>query len=68
VASSSVMTPVTPRISRGSLVLLPDGRTTVAETVSDDGTWFRSTGGGAYLTRDAEPVPLPPAAEAEAAA
>ena len=40
----------------------------MAETVSDDGTWFRSTGGGAYLTRDAEPVPLPPAAEAEAAA
>ena len=54
------MAPVTPRISRGSLVRFPDGRLTVAVMVSDDGTWFRSAGGRAYFTSEAEAVPLSP--------
>jgi hypothetical protein len=62
------VTPATPRISRGSLLRLPDGRTAVAETVSDDGEWFRSTGGQAYLTREAQVVPLSPETRTEAAA
>jgi len=59
--------PVIPRISRGSLVRLPDGRLTVAEMVSDDGKWFRSTGGRAYFTDEAEVVPLGATASAKAA-
>jgi hypothetical protein len=54
------MAPLTPRISRGSLVLLPDGRVTVAVSVSDDGQWFRSAGGRAYFASEAQPVPLSP--------
>jgi hypothetical protein len=56
-----------PRISRGSLVRLPDGRLTVAEMVSDDGKWFRSTGGRAYFTSEAETVPLGSPATGKAA-
>lgn len=61
-------TPVIPRISRGSLIRLPDGRITVAVMVSDDGKWFRSAGGRAYFASEAEVVPLPPASGTEAAA
>jgi len=63
------MTPVTPCISRGSLVRLPDGRITVAVSVSDDGEWFRSAGGAAYFASEAETVPLasPVSGTAEAA-
>ncbi len=62
------MTPPTPRVSRGDLVLLPDGRETVAVSVSDDETWFSTPGGAAYFTSEAQPVPLSPVSGTEAAA